>query len=633
MLDHLNERMREFTDQQEMFFLATSDGNGECDSSFRAGPPGFLRVLDEHTLVYPEYRGNGVHASLGNIQENPHLGILMIDFIRARIGLHVNGRARIVEDAELRAAHPDLPQDPVPGRRAELWVEVTVEEAYLHCAKHIPHLQKVTRHNARDWGTDDYKRKGGDFFGAARAARQRGQADWRDQPRPQEPPAAPDPHHDPAAPARPGRHAAPAPEAQPAPGARPVPSVSPPIPVANGHAAPTGPAHGHPVEGHPAADGHGVPVGGAPTAGPPAGETRQTSVQRPARAAGAPSASAQQPTAQRREARRTDERPSVDRAAYTVSVPDGHLVPLPDAHAPVPFVPAPVPDVSGAPAGGAHPVPGTVPDGPGGGPAPDAAYELPPGTGESGSRTAGWEPALAESAGPHHSVPPARRGGSAPDVEPTTLELSTVSPATREPQRDGATRGARSARTATASGVSSTMRIATLPNAPGTADGSGTDGQRGQVRQPGRRGDPETGHPGTDVLNGRVVRTGSTPPDSPFGELGGPDCVFGTQPPHVEGHPGEPAAPGHASAHPRGSGGRTASGAVNGASGAIAARGALLSGVPTPPHGVPPYDPSAGPPEDSADVTAWREQAERALAEAHRREGEGGEPPFQGWFG
>ncbi|GDY55003.1 hypothetical protein SVIO_056260 [Streptomyces violaceusniger] len=57
VLDHLNVRMREFIERQEMFFLATSDRHGECDSTFRAGPPGFLRVLDTRTLAYPEYRG------------------------------------------------------------------------------------------------------------------------------------------------------------------------------------------------------------------------------------------------------------------------------------------------------------------------------------------------------------------------------------------------------------------------------------------------------------------------------------------------------------------------------------------------------------------------------------------------
>ncbi|WP_019548068.1 pyridoxamine 5'-phosphate oxidase family protein [Streptomyces sulphureus] len=173
VLDHLNARMQEFTRHQEMFFLATSDAAGACDCSFRAGPPGFVHVVDEYTLVYPEYRGNGVHASLGNLLENPQLGLILVDFTRARIGLHINGRGEVVPDAEVRAALPTLPVDPVPGRHAELWVRVSVEEAYIHCAKHIPHLQKAPGRPAREWGTDDYKRKGGDFFGAARSADER----------------------------------------------------------------------------------------------------------------------------------------------------------------------------------------------------------------------------------------------------------------------------------------------------------------------------------------------------------------------------------------------------------------------------------------------------------------------------
>ncbi|MGW1839128.1 pyridoxamine 5'-phosphate oxidase family protein [Streptomyces sp. NPDC002067] len=172
VLDHLNGAMQEFVARQEMLFLATSDRHGECDSSFRAGPPGFVQVLGDRYLAYPEYRGNGVMASVGNLSENPRLGILMVDFLRDRIGLHINGRARVVLDEEMRRQYPWLPADPVPGRRAQLWVAVEVEEAYIHCAKHIPHLQKVPRQErgARAWGTDDQRRKGGDFFGAAAEA-------------------------------------------------------------------------------------------------------------------------------------------------------------------------------------------------------------------------------------------------------------------------------------------------------------------------------------------------------------------------------------------------------------------------------------------------------------------------------
>jgi uncharacterized protein len=162
LLDHLNERMREFVGRQEMMFVATADGRGECDCTLRAGPPGFVRVLDRRRLAWPEYRGNGVMASLGNVTENANVGLLFVDFFREVIGLHVNGPAKIVEDAAMRTAYRDLPVDPVPGRRPERWVTVQVEEAYVHCAKHIPRLLKLPRDRA--WGTDDSRRKGGDFF-------------------------------------------------------------------------------------------------------------------------------------------------------------------------------------------------------------------------------------------------------------------------------------------------------------------------------------------------------------------------------------------------------------------------------------------------------------------------------------
>jgi predicted pyridoxine 5'-phosphate oxidase superfamily flavin-nucleotide-binding protein len=162
--DRLLPTMVAFVGRMEMVFVATSDGRGECDSSLRAGPPGFVRVLDDRTVAYPEYRGNGVHASLGNISENAHVGLLMVDFVEDLIGLHVNGVARIVEDAEFRAVHPALPVDAERGRRPERWVVVEVEEAYIHCRKHIPRMARVTER--REWGTDDPGRKGGDYFGA-----------------------------------------------------------------------------------------------------------------------------------------------------------------------------------------------------------------------------------------------------------------------------------------------------------------------------------------------------------------------------------------------------------------------------------------------------------------------------------
>jgi predicted pyridoxine 5'-phosphate oxidase superfamily flavin-nucleotide-binding protein len=162
--DRLLPSMVEFVQRMEMLFVSTADGHGECDASLRAGPPGFIHVVDARTIAYPEYRGNGVHASLGNISENGHVGLLMVDFVQDLIGLHVNGTARIVEDAEFYDEFPGERPDLSRGRRAERWVVVDVEEAYIHCRKHIPRMQRV--HEKRAWGTDDPGRKGGDYFGA-----------------------------------------------------------------------------------------------------------------------------------------------------------------------------------------------------------------------------------------------------------------------------------------------------------------------------------------------------------------------------------------------------------------------------------------------------------------------------------
>lgn len=165
--------MRVFIAERDLMFVSTADADGNCDCSVRAGPPGFVCVVDEHTLAYPEYRGNGVMASLGNLSENPHVGLLFVDFYGSTVGCHVNGEARAVENAALLDPAGGFPAalreavraafDPLEkGRHPERWVVVHVEEAYIHCSKHIPKL--VPGDKAIPWGTDDPAAKGGDFF-------------------------------------------------------------------------------------------------------------------------------------------------------------------------------------------------------------------------------------------------------------------------------------------------------------------------------------------------------------------------------------------------------------------------------------------------------------------------------------
>lgn len=173
MLSYLNELMIEFIAKQAIIFIATADAKGDCDSSYRAGEVGFVRVINNKTLLYPEYRGNGVHASLGNILENPHIGLLFIDFTEHQVGLHINGKASIIENEELFTLNleeqmwDDMKEK--EGNKPERWVKITVDEAYIHCSKHIPILQKMDKEIA--WGTDDEKLKGGDFFKAKQSKR------------------------------------------------------------------------------------------------------------------------------------------------------------------------------------------------------------------------------------------------------------------------------------------------------------------------------------------------------------------------------------------------------------------------------------------------------------------------------
>src|SRR5690242_7711108 len=76
----IGERERALIERMDMFFLATADAEGRPQCSYKGGEPGFVRVLDAHTLAFPSYDGNGMYLSLGNVAVNPHVGLLFIDF-------------------------------------------------------------------------------------------------------------------------------------------------------------------------------------------------------------------------------------------------------------------------------------------------------------------------------------------------------------------------------------------------------------------------------------------------------------------------------------------------------------------------------------------------------------------------
>jgi len=176
VITYLSPLMQDFIAKQEMMFISTADSAGECDSSFRSGEAGFVLVLDEHHILYPEYRGNGVMASMGNMSENPNIGLMFLDFFETKVGLHVNGKAKIVLKEDLETALQAFPnkfdylQNNPDLFRIVSYVLVEVEEAYIHCSMHIPMLKKI---DPSSYESKFPKHsKGGDAFGVADVQRE-----------------------------------------------------------------------------------------------------------------------------------------------------------------------------------------------------------------------------------------------------------------------------------------------------------------------------------------------------------------------------------------------------------------------------------------------------------------------------
>jgi len=103
--DAFTESDRAFIQRSAMFFIATADADGHPDCSYKGGLPGFVQVLDDHTLAVPDYDGNGMYRTWGNVVVNPHVGLLFLDFEK-RERLRVNGTAVITDDDPLRAEFP-----------------------------------------------------------------------------------------------------------------------------------------------------------------------------------------------------------------------------------------------------------------------------------------------------------------------------------------------------------------------------------------------------------------------------------------------------------------------------------------------------------------------------------------------
>jgi predicted pyridoxine 5'-phosphate oxidase superfamily flavin-nucleotide-binding protein len=130
----LTEEDRAFIAARDMFFLATADAEGHPNCSYKGGDPGFVRAPDPATLLFPCYDGNGMYLSMGNVTENPHVGLLFIDF-EQRKRLRVNGSARIEDAGTIDPPYPE----------AQFVVRLAVREVFPNCPRYIHRQQAVER--------------------------------------------------------------------------------------------------------------------------------------------------------------------------------------------------------------------------------------------------------------------------------------------------------------------------------------------------------------------------------------------------------------------------------------------------------------------------------------------------------
>ena len=137
LADRLEERLtrakvsdddRGFVESCIYFFLATADASGRPDCSFKGGPPGFVKVTGASELAFPDYDGNGMFKSIGNLAVNPHVGLLFIAMHGNPKRLRINGSARIDRD------------DPLLSETvgAQLIIRVKVDVIFPNCPRYIP---------------------------------------------------------------------------------------------------------------------------------------------------------------------------------------------------------------------------------------------------------------------------------------------------------------------------------------------------------------------------------------------------------------------------------------------------------------------------------------------------------------
>ena len=132
--DQIDDGDRAFIEARDMFFIATTDEDGQPQSSYKGGEPGFVRVLDEKTIAFPLYDGNGMYLTAGNLMTTKKVGLLFIDF-EGRKRMRLNGVASVADDDPLLAEFPE----------AQMIVRVAATEVFPNCPRYIHEYKLVKR--------------------------------------------------------------------------------------------------------------------------------------------------------------------------------------------------------------------------------------------------------------------------------------------------------------------------------------------------------------------------------------------------------------------------------------------------------------------------------------------------------
>ena len=132
--DHIDADDRAFIEARDMFFIATVDEDGRPQSSYKGGEPGFVRVLDPHTIAFPLYDGNGMYLTAGNLLVTRQVGLLFIDF-EGRKRMRLNGEASVADDDPLLQEYPE----------AQLIVRVRATQVFPNCPRYIHEYKLVAR--------------------------------------------------------------------------------------------------------------------------------------------------------------------------------------------------------------------------------------------------------------------------------------------------------------------------------------------------------------------------------------------------------------------------------------------------------------------------------------------------------